>query len=96
MSVRRCFISWADPKIQFAISITPASIFDSVAACCCKKKKRLASKRAIDNAHLRVCFHTCLTSNHIGVDFFLKKANSRGARIFIRTLFSLYRVSQKK
>ena len=32
----------------------------------------------------------------IGVDFFLKKANSRGARIFIQTLFSMYWVSQKK
>ena len=31
----------------------------------------------------------------IGVDFFLKKANSKGARIFIQMLF-MYRVSQKK
>ena len=31
----------------------------------------------------------------IGVDFFLKKANSSGARIFIRSLFFVYRVARK-
>ena len=31
----------------------------------------------------------------MGVDFFLEKENSRGASIFLRTLFSVYRVSQK-
>ena len=36
------------------------------------------------------------SSGNIGFDFFLKKANSRGARIFIQTLFSMYRVFQKK
>ena len=32
---------------------------------------------------------------NIGIDFFLKKANSRGARIFLLTLLSMCRVSQK-
>ena len=32
----------------------------------------------------------------IGADFFLKKENSRGTRIFIRILISMYQVSQKE
>ena len=32
----------------------------------------------------------------IGLDFFLKKANSKGARIFLRSLFFVYWMSPKK